>query len=121
MSLRKKTFSKGEILIKEGAEDKSMFYILSGTVNVFAKSPNRNVKSSVNELVKGDLVGELSFFDGLPRSATLVAKEETEVMIIDRGFFDGLKPDHLKIIKAMARKIRKLNDRIVSLDNFYED
>lgn len=109
-------FAKGEILMKEGDLDKSMFYIVSGAVSAVAKNPNRNVKSTVNELGKGDLVGELSFFDGLPRSATLVAKEETEVFVIERGFFEGLKPDHLKIIKAMARKIRNLNERLVGQD-----
>ncbi len=114
MSLEKKVFHKGEILMKEGDTDRSMFYILSGKVSAIAKKQNRNIKSSVNELVKGDLIGELSFFDGLPRSATLVAQEEVEALIIKKDFFDGLKPDHLKIIKAMAAKIRRLNERLLA-------
>ena len=115
MALTRKVFHKGDILMKEGDQDKSMFYIVSGAVSVIAKNPHRAKKSAVNELGKGDLVGELSFFDGLPRSATLLVKEETEVLVIERAFFDGLKPDHLRIIKAMARKIRNLNERIISL------
>lgn len=114
MGLKRGSFAKGDILMKEGESDKSMFYIVSGKVGVYAKSPGRAVKSAVNELGKGDLVGELSFFDGQPRSATLVAREDTEVLIIEKGFFEGLKPEHLKIIQAMARKIRSLNDRLVA-------
>ena len=47
---------------------------------------NTPKKSSVNILRKGDLIGELSFFDGKPRSATLIANEDTEALVIDKSF-----------------------------------
>lgn len=121
MKLEKKTFLKGEIVLKEGERDRSMFYILKGSVSVVAKNPHRNKKSAVNELVKGDLIGELSFFDGLPRSATLIAKEDTEVLIIEKNFFDDLKKDHLRVIQALVNKIRKLNERIIVLNEERSD
>lgn len=117
MKLKKIHLKKGEILFKEGDTNKAMYYVLSGSIDVVAKNLHRNKKSSVNILRKGDLIGELSFFDGKPRSATLIAHEETEALVIDKKFFDGIQADHVKIIQAMVKKIRNLNNRILELQD----
>lgn len=116
MKLKKVHLKKGEILLKEGDTDKKMYYISSGCIEVLAKVPGHHKKSNVNELRKGDLIGELSFFDGKPRSATLIASEDTEVLEITKDFFDGIHPDHVRIFKAMVHKIRNLNDKILELE-----
>ena len=117
MKLKKVHLKKGDILLKEGDTDKKMYYIVSGSIEVVAKIPGRHKKSNVNMLKKGDLIGELSFFDGRPRSATLIAMEETEALEITKDFFEGIQSDHVKIFKAMVHKIRVLNDKILELQN----
>jgi len=117
MKLEKIHLKKGQILFKEGDINHSMYYIVSGSIDVVAKNLHRNKKSNVNILTKGDLIGELSFFDGKPRSATLIAHEDTEALIIDKKFFDGIHPDHVKIFKSMVRKIRNLNDKILEMQD----
>jgi CRP/FNR family cyclic AMP-dependent transcriptional regulator len=117
MKLRKIHLKKGEILFKEGDTNKAMYYIVSGSIDVVAKNLHRNKKSNVNVLKRGDLIGELSFFDGKPRSATLIAHEDTEALVIDKKFFDGIHTDHVKIIQAMVKKIRSLNDKILELQD----
>lgn len=117
MKLKKRHLKKGDILLKEGDTDKKMYYISSGCIEVLAKVPGHHKKSNVNELRKGDLIGELSFFDGKPRSATLIAHEDTEALVIDKKFFDGIQADHVKIIQAMVKKIRNLNNRILELQD----
>lgn len=113
MKLPRRTYKKGTFLVKEGETGKEILYILKGQVTVMAKNPNRNTKNTVNNLQQGDLIGELSFFDNRPKSATLVALEDTEVIVLDEEFFKNLNPDHLKIFKAMAHKIRVLNQRLL--------
>jgi CRP-like cAMP-binding protein len=113
MKLPRRTYKKGTFLVKEGDTGKEILYILKGQVTVMAKNPNRNMKNTVNTLTHGDLIGELSFFDDRPKSATLVALEETEVIVLDESFFKDIHPDHLRIFKAMAHKIRVLNQRLL--------
>lgn len=117
MKLKKVHLKKGDILLKEGDTDKKMYYIVYGCIEVVAKIPGRHKKSNVNLLKKGDLIGELSFFDGKPRSATLIATEDTEALEINKDFFDGIHPDHVRIFKAMVHKIRVLNEKILELQD----
>ena len=113
MGFPTKVFKKGEIVTKEGhlpkEEERCMYYILEGELEVFAKNPHRNQKNLVNTLKKGDLIGELSFFESQPTTATLIALTDTKVMVIKMDLFKGIKPEYVKIFQAMAKKIRKLN------------
>jgi small-conductance mechanosensitive channel/CRP-like cAMP-binding protein len=75
-----KIFSNGEKIVRRGQEGKSMFVIHHGSVKV---QINEDGKIKVlRNLSEGDFFGEMGLFTGEPRTATVVATEETEVLEI---------------------------------------
>src|ERR1043165_3201209 len=73
-------FAPGETLIRAGDEGSSMFVVHSGRVAI--QVPDRVGSHTVAELTEGNFFGEMALFTGEPRTANVVAREETEVLEI---------------------------------------
>ncbi len=70
---RSETFRHATVLIREGQDDRDLLFILAGTVHTCRSTPiGTQVLASAGA---GDLVGELSFLDGMPRSCTVLGVE----------------------------------------------
>jgi len=98
-----KIFSNGEKIVRRGQEGKSMFVIHRGSVKV---QINEDGKIKVlRNLSEGDFFGEMGLFTGEPRTATVVATEETEVLEIKHTC---LKP----ILEANPELVERFGDII---------
>jgi small-conductance mechanosensitive channel len=76
-------FGRGETMIRQGETGDSMFIIAAGEANVLAE---RNGQSRlVASMKSGDCFGEMSLLTGEPRSATVVASSDCEVVEIDKA------------------------------------
>jgi small-conductance mechanosensitive channel len=73
-------FAPGETLIRAGDEGSSMFVVNSGKVQV--QVVDRSGPRTVAVLTEGNFFGEMALFTGEPRTANVVAAEETEVLEI---------------------------------------
>ena len=73
-------FAPGETLIRAGDEGSSMFVVHNGRVAV--QVSDRGGPRTVAELTEGNFFGEMALFTGEPRTANVVAIEETEVLEI---------------------------------------
>ncbi|PYS70225.1 MAG: hypothetical protein DMF69_14255, partial [Acidobacteria bacterium] len=73
-------FAPGELVIREGEEGASMFVVHKGRVKVQINENGR--AKAVATLNEGDFFGEMALFTGEPRTASVVAVEETEVLEI---------------------------------------
>jgi len=73
-------FAPSETLIRAGDEGSSMFVVHSGRVAV--QIADRGGPRTVAELTEGNFFGEMALFTGEPRTANIVALEETEVLEI---------------------------------------
>jgi small-conductance mechanosensitive channel/CRP-like cAMP-binding protein len=73
-------FAPGETLIRAGDEGSSMFVVHNGRVAV--QVADRGGPRTVAELTEGNFFGEMALFTGEPRTANVVAIEETEVLEI---------------------------------------
>lgn len=107
----------GEILFYEGQVPTSLFIIRKGTVSI--RKRNKEEFVEIAQVHDGEVIGELSFFDRLPRSADAVALTEISVLEIR---FEGLEkiyesiPSYLKtIMTSMATRLRQANDVIKDL------
>src|SRR2546430_16684121 len=69
-------FAPGETLIRAGDEGSSMFVVHSGKVAV--QVSDRAGPRKVAELTEGNFFGAMALFTGEPRTANVVAMEETE-------------------------------------------
>jgi small-conductance mechanosensitive channel len=73
-------FAPSETLIRAGDEGSSMFVVNSGKVQV--QVLDRTGPRTVAVLTEGNFFGEMALFTGEPRTANVVAVEETEVLEI---------------------------------------
>lgn len=73
-------FAPGETLIRAGDEGSSMFVVHNGKVAV--QVADKGGPRTVAVLSEGNFFGEMALFTGEPRTANIVALEETEVLEI---------------------------------------
>ena len=119
-TLEQKHFKAGEVLFREGDPGDFIVIIGSGSVSVSKSTefPGKNVILAKNG--KGSFIGELSTVDEHPRSATVTAMEETDVLILTRSALEEINTSApligLKIYKGLIRilglKLRQSSARI---------
>ncbi|CAN5351588.1 hypothetical protein BH10ACI3_BH10ACI3_28570 [soil metagenome] len=80
-------YAPGEAVVRIGQEGNSMYVILRGSVKV--QIPEKEYQKTVGTLGENDFFGEMSLLTGQPRTANVIAVEESEVLRIDKS---GLRP-----------------------------
>jgi membrane protein len=93
------TYRSGEVIFNEDDRGDRMFYILNGRVGVEKSG------KFIAILEKGNYIGELSFLLGMPRSATVKAIEDTEVLTIDFQNIERLASEMPELIREILRQM----------------
>jgi CRP-like cAMP-binding protein len=75
---RRLGIQKDEILIREGEPVEALFMLLDGSLNVTTGGTH------ITTLLAGEIVGEISFVDSRPPSATVTAAQPSHVLAIPR-------------------------------------
>jgi hypothetical protein len=107
-SLRR-VFAPGETIVRKGQEGNSMFVIIRGSVKV--QLPDGAGTRTINQLGPNDFFGEMSLLTGEPRSANVVAEEETDVMQIRKSAVKPIfeaNPELMDAICAIVEERKKL-------------
>ena len=94
----------GTIVCDEGEVGQTFYFILSGTATVLRHG------RKVAELGAGGYFGELALLDRLPRSATVKAATDLELLVISQKDFNKLLMDSpsltRKLLIASATRLR---------------
>lgn len=99
-------YAKGEVAIRRGDTDRSLFVIAAGAFEVLV--PTADGPRQVGVVGPGDSVGDLSFFDGEPRSADVRAVEESEAFVMTRAGFDRLRLAHPGLAVAFLLELGRM-------------
>jgi CRP-like cAMP-binding protein len=109
-------FKKGATIIHEGTTGSNAYLLLSGSVEVYKKVGDE--KLVLSRLVKGNIFGEMSLVDDKPRSATIVALEDTEVRILSRERFESMLEQNpravIPLLKQVFQRVRYLNQMVTA-------
>jgi CRP/FNR family transcriptional regulator, cyclic AMP receptor protein len=107
--VRTRTLSKDEVLFNKGEEGDSLFIINSGRVKIVTHDSQGN-EVILNQVEAGEIIGEMALLDFEPRSAGVVALEETSVMELSREDFmeilSGQPELALSIIRDLISRLR---------------
>ena len=80
--MEERTFSKGEVIFKQGTYQSEMYTILQGKVGIYADYETQQEKK-LTELTAGEFFGEMGMMECYPRSATAVALDnESKIQVI---------------------------------------
>jgi CRP/FNR family transcriptional regulator, cyclic AMP receptor protein len=103
----------GEVILREGRLGRELFVILEGTATV------TRAGRVVNILRAGDYFGELAAIEALPRSATVHATTDLDVLIVGPREFETMMdiPGFRNALLAgMSRRIREADDRLAAYE-----
>lgn len=114
-----KHLKKGDALMKEGEMSNSMYWVQSGTLRLFKKKGSGFIEIGV--VHSGEVVGEMSFLDNQPRSASVEALQPCDIVEIPRGKFEefiGAQPSWMKsLIQTLVKRLRTTNNRLRELES----
>jgi CRP/FNR family transcriptional regulator, cyclic AMP receptor protein len=109
-----RTFHAKQILIKEGEIQQKIFWILSGEVYVTQKVGEKY--RVMTTLGRGELIGEMSFFDKSVRSATVIAKGDVETLEFSKENFADIyaaSPQwSRRLMVSLAKRIRFMVEKL---------
>lgn len=89
--MERKSYALNAVLFERGDAGDSMYQIISGSIRIYTTDAQGNEITLVVRR-EGEVVGELTLLDHLPRSASAAANEPLDVFILDRDhFLDFLK------------------------------
>jgi CRP-like cAMP-binding protein len=103
----------GEVILREGRLGRELFVILEGTATVTRDG------HVVNILHAGDYFGELAAIEAVPRSATVQATTDLDVLIVGPREFETMMdmPGFRNaLLNGMSRRIREGDDRLAAYE-----
>jgi cation transporter-like permease len=107
-------FADGQVIVREGDTGATLYLIEEGTVQISYGEGKRHVELA--RLGVGQYFGELSLFDGAPRSATATALEPSTVLKLERDdFVEFIKKDPaagLIIMTELGSRLRHTNELV---------
>ena len=107
-----KYLAAGEVLIREGDPADSVYILVSGRLRVLVKQAD-GVETTVSEIGRNEVVGEMSIVSDAPRSATVIAIRDSELLSFSRENFEHIVENHpralLKIARLLASRLRRSN------------
>jgi CRP-like cAMP-binding protein len=118
-TMQKRRLPKGQILYHEGRAGDSLCVVASGALSVRAGEG-----TELARLGPSDVVGEMTCVDPAPRSATVVALEDTVVHELSRLMFDVLRTNAAPVASAVVggvidtlnRRLRSVHARVDALE-----
>ena len=115
--MQRKLFTPGEMLIEEGAVATQFFVLIKGQLEV-VKSIEGDELEVLNQInISGELFGEMALVEDKLRSAGIVAKEESEVLVVQKeGFLELVNhfPQFtLEVAKSISNYLRKTDTTLI--------
>ena len=101
-----KHLKDGEILVKEGQEDHTLFVLTAGKLAVSSIIDKKDV--TVYNMKVGECAGTRAFVDRAPRRATLKAVGDTTVYTLKPEAFETLLDTHPRIVYKVMRGLFRI-------------
>ncbi len=112
----------GELLFRKGDTSETMYAVISGSFDVFDyESDNEaafahGIQKKISNCHAGDIIGEMGLLRSAPRSATVVAAEDSELLLINWKVVQRVQwlypPIAVKFFKNLARILSNRVERL---------
>ena len=125
MQLEKKSiikiFEPGDTIIERDDDSNSVYFLISGTVHVLDYSKSHRAVTYAS-LKDGEMFGEMSAIDGLPRSAWVCAISTCKVISLSGIEFINLLKNNadisLKILQKLSSRLRMSDEKLTDVSLF---
>lgn len=107
-----KNLQPEDILFMEGETTETAYIVKKGSLRVYCNGPDGD-KIILGEIRAGEFVGEMGHFNHEPRSATVQAITEVELIAIPNSSLDNVifaRPSWAKaLVKTLSQRLAKAN------------
>lgn len=111
-------YKANDTIIDRETESRDVYFVVAGRVRVVNFSISGR-EITFDEMSAGGVFGELAALDGMPRSAAVVALNDTLVASISPDTFVNLLRDHpdlaIGVMQELAKIVRASTERIMDL------
>ncbi|MFL5471892.1 MAG: Crp/Fnr family transcriptional regulator, partial [Gemmatimonadales bacterium] len=115
---RERSYPKGSVIVFEDDPGDALFLVAAGQVKVvLIAEDGREVILSV--LGEGSFFGEMAVIDEEPRSAHVIAMDESSLLVLRREDFHARLRNSpevaISLLKEISRRLRRADEKIGSL------
>ncbi len=111
-------FEKGKTLVKQGDSGLGLYILVSGKVEIMKKTTTGE-ELEIAVLGPGDFFGEMTVLDSSPRSANVIAIEDTRCLLLTAWEFKARLEERpeiaLKVLPVVVRRFRETNEKLLAL------
>jgi CRP/FNR family transcriptional regulator, cyclic AMP receptor protein len=105
---------KDDYLVREGEEGSTLYFLQTGSLAVYKRKGD--IEQQIGTIYAGEVVGEMSFLDKEPRSASVKAISDCELLVIPSEKFEAFKQKlpswYNALVSTLLDRLRKANNRI---------
>jgi len=111
-------FDDGDAIVRQGDDGVGLFIITKGRVKVVKKTADgRELEIATHG--PGEFFGEFSVIDGAQRTASVIAIEPSECIVVVSWDFRAIMENHpriaLQILPVLTARFRETNAQLISL------
>ncbi|HRX78849.1 MAG: cyclic nucleotide-binding domain-containing protein [Planctomycetaceae bacterium] len=99
-----RSLRRGDLLCYQSEPSDSFYIIISGRMQVLIQDASGR-SQNVSELSQGESVGEMGVVTGEPRSATIIASRDTELMEFSRDEFEDFTQRYPEMMRRITRML----------------
>lgn len=99
------TVKAGTVVFREGDREAYMCLLISGKAEVRKRSPDAVTDKVISVIHRGKTFGEMSMIDGEPRSATVLATEDSTVLVLTKHNFARLTEECPRLVLRMVLRM----------------
>jgi CRP-like cAMP-binding protein len=111
-------FEKGQTLVKQGDSGLGLYILGSGKVKIMKKT-STGEELEIAVLGPGDFFGEMTVLDSSPRSANVIALEDTRCLLLTAWEFKARLEERpemaLKVLPVVVKRFRETNEKLLAL------
>jgi CRP/FNR family transcriptional regulator, cyclic AMP receptor protein len=108
---RERNYSAGSKLIKQGDTGVGLYVITAGTVHITKETDPDKLELDLGTVGPGNVLGEMSLLDDLPRSANVTAVSDVTALLLPVWEFRTTLRNHpdiaLRLLSTLSRRLRK--------------
>ena len=114
-SCHERSYAAGSTLFSQGDVGSGLYIVKSGKVRILLATDPDRAAEEISVAGPGEVFGEMSLLDELPRSATIVAVEDVTALLLPVWEFRSILHSHpdiaVKMLAVMSRRLRKAEQR----------
>ncbi len=123
-----RSLAKGDILFDQGTKDETLYLLVSGKLEV-VKVLSGDITVHIDSLKEGSMIGELSFIDGKDHTMRVLAKRDSEILMLHKDAFEALVEQHpmltyhvmLSILRYTHTMQRKINAKYLEMQRMVQN